>query len=285
MRLRTIFIFLTIGLLGERASADEAFLVYGDELVQFDLETGTDLALGTLPRPVDALAFAPDGTLYGIDLEADRLVEISTENASVVEVGALGLPSSFGDAALSFYGDQLLLAATFSLAVSLNFIDVFEVSPTDGSATDLGIRLGLDYPTALGLTALDGGLYLDLPTEGLSFFDPTVPSTTALGPAFVGCNGPLALSTGGHDTIWALRRGNDSCTGSSVPWRLDELDPATGAVISTHDGDPIHVDPPVAMAVRRRGALDVPTLGHAGIGAMMIAMMLVAGTILRRRAA
>lgn len=73
-----------------------------DGLYRIDLETGKDTRIGTVPPiglpriDIEGLAFAPNGTLYGVDDDSMRLFPINANTAAIINEGDInitGLPS------------------------------------------------------------------------------------------------------------------------------------------------------------------------------------------------
>ena len=93
-----------------------------DSLYRIELTDGTQTLIGRVQSQgktkidVEGLAFAPDGTLYGVDDDSMTLFPIDTSNGSVInqqEVSIKGLPSGGGnDFGLTFACDGSLYATS-----------------------------------------------------------------------------------------------------------------------------------------------------------------------------
>lgn len=88
-----------------------------DGLYRIDLATGSETRIGTVQSnfvtriDVEGLAFAPDGTLFGVDDENLSLFPINTDNAVVIstsEVSITGLPAQRNDFGMTFACDDNL---------------------------------------------------------------------------------------------------------------------------------------------------------------------------------
>ncbi len=153
-----------------------------DSLYTIDLATGTETrlgrvsSLGVIRNDIEGLAFAPDGTLYGVDDEVMTLFPINPDNGAVIstsEVSISGLP--FGgrnDFGMSFACDGTLYVTSVTRQ-SLYSLGL------DGSATLIGTEgsLGVNISAiaAFGedpvmLYGLGNGLDSDLKQDSPSLF-------------------------------------------------------------------------------------------------------------------
>jgi len=126
---------------GYAINSDSASNLNSDSLYVIDLATGTHTRLGRVQSQgqtkidVEGLAFAPDGTLYGVDDDSMTLFPISTIDGSVgsqAEVSIIGMPSGGGnDFGLTFACDGNLYATSVATR------SLYRVDP-DGNAVLVG---------------------------------------------------------------------------------------------------------------------------------------------------
>jgi hypothetical protein len=108
--LQTLLLILLTAATATVAAAPTAYSInsdsghnqFADSLYRIDMGTGTVTriatvnSLGQVKRDIEGLAFAPDGTLYGIDDESLTLFPLNTDNAGVnsnFDVPIRGLPT------------------------------------------------------------------------------------------------------------------------------------------------------------------------------------------------
>jgi hypothetical protein len=145
---KTIIIFLLSALSASLAAAPDGYSInsdsgssFSDSLYRIDLATGQQTrlgfvtSLGTKRLDVEGLAFAPDGTLYGIDDETLKLFPLNVDNGQVIsadEKTITGLPGVGGnDFGMTFGCDGNLYVT------SANDDSLYRVS-LDGVATRIG---------------------------------------------------------------------------------------------------------------------------------------------------
>jgi len=126
---------------GYSINSDSASDANSDSLYSIDLATGAHIKLGRVQSlgqtkiDVEGLAFAPDGTLYGVDDDSLTLFPIDPANGSVVsaqDVHISGMPSGGGnDFGLTFACDGNLYATSVSTK------SLYRMGP-DGVATRVG---------------------------------------------------------------------------------------------------------------------------------------------------
>ena len=112
-----------------------------DSLYRIDLATGNDTRIGTVNSfgetriDVEGLAFAPDGTLYGIDDSALTLFPLNTDNGTVQTVDEVTLKDlPFGgsnDFGMTFACDGTLYVTSVTRGA------LYRVS-LDGQTTEIG---------------------------------------------------------------------------------------------------------------------------------------------------
>lgn len=128
---KTIIFTLLIAFSASLTAAPDGYSInsdsgssFGDSLYRIDLATGqlTRLgfvrSLGQTRLDVEGLAFAPDGTLYGIDDESLKLFPLNTDNGQVLnseEVTVSGIPGGGGnDFGMTFACDGNLYVTSAS---------------------------------------------------------------------------------------------------------------------------------------------------------------------------
>src|SRR5258708_29619802 len=114
------------------ASAAQAGVVFVsrpfDAFGTVDLTTGAYTSIGTTSAQLNALTFAPDGTLYGIGSD-NTLYQVNTATAGLTKVGATG--TFFGLNTLAGRSDGTLFGEDA-------FGDVYTVNAANGVATSVG---------------------------------------------------------------------------------------------------------------------------------------------------
>lgn len=212
-----------------------------DSLYRIDLATGSETRIGrvnsqgVIRSDVEGLAFAPDGTLYGVDDEAMTLFPINPDNGFIQatdEVVISGLP--FGgrnDFGMTFTCDGSLYVTSVTRG-SLYRLDL------DGTATLIGAEGGLGANisaiAAYGdkLYGLGNGLDSELAIDSRSLFEIDIDTGTAtaigpLGPAAGDYSeGGLAFDDQGQ--LWAITDRRDPRIGTPLSSQVMKLDLATG---------------------------------------------------------
>ncbi len=129
--IKTIIFSLLIALSASLAAAPDGYSInsdsgsaFTDSLFRIDLATGQQTRLGFVRSlgqtrlDVEGLAFAPDGTLYGVDDESLKLFPLNTDNGQVIsseEVTLTGLPGAGGnDFGMTFACDGKLYVTSAS---------------------------------------------------------------------------------------------------------------------------------------------------------------------------
>ena len=193
-----------------------------DSLYRIDLETGQETRIGRVSsqgvvrEDVEGLAFAPDGTLYGIDDEAMRLFPINPDNGSVQvrdEVGITGLNEAGGnDFGMTFTCDGSLFI-TSVLQGALYRVTL------DGTATEigpLGENIHISAIAAFGdtLYGLGNGLDKDLNVDNPSLFliDTNTGAATEIGKLGdeAGAYAEAGLAFDDNGDLWAITDRRDS---------------------------------------------------------------------------
>lgn len=283
-------------------------------LVRVDLASGSHTFIGSTGyADVEGLAFAPDGTLYGVDDATKTLLtfNLSTGEATPVNNtnGNLGLPTgleNFRDFGLNFdFSGNLWLSSDATG-------ELWQVDPETGALTTLVPASGNAVATADGdgsknhatvhphLTALascGNQLFgVSVGGEQVLYRAPTGSGNfQAAGP--LGAN--LTFDDGGMDfdsngTLWGVAdRSTYRPQGSQEPNVLNEpsiiftIDPGTGAasrVATTVVGvEALAVAPPAPCLDDQSQAHRMPATSPTGLALMIIVLSVGGGLFLRTR--
>ncbi len=189
-----------------------------DGLYRIDLATGVQTRIGTVPPvglpriDIEGLAFAPNGTLYGVDDDSLKLFPLDVNTAAIIaegDVSISGLPSGGqNDFGMTFACDGILYISTV-LERSLFRMDL------DGQAHligDLGHNISAiaAYGNPVKLYGLGNGLDKNRDTDTPSLFsiDPQTGAATEIGALGMGTvigdytEGGLAFDDSGQ--LWAI---------------------------------------------------------------------------------
>lgn len=271
-------------------------------LWQINLATGEAEYVGwTSFLDVEALAFSPDGTLYGADDESNTLVRISTRTGLAQPVGGAGNRHNTGLVPLS---RNLDFGMTFSCDGDLYVVSDVEQSlfvadlesgrlervGTAGSLgvpiTDLAVRAGEVYGIGVGLTG-DGrtaapNLYrVDLETASAQVIGP-------LGAEAAPYNN-AGLSFAADGSLWAItdRR---AVGGEDLPSQVLRIDPQTGTAERVSESivglESLAVEPPVLCGLRDvmpASGYPIPMFSRPGLLALILTLLLLGGLRLRIR--
>ena len=232
---------------GYGINSDSASNLNSDSLYVIDLATGTHTRLGRVQSQgqtkidVEGLAFAPDGTLYGVDDDSMTLFPINVVDGSVItkgEVSIIGMPSGGGnDFGLTFACDGNLYATSVATQ------SLYRVSP-DGNATPIGASgsLGANisalaaYGNPVQLYGLGNGLTGAGTVDSRMLYSIDVetgqasPLPQQLGAAVDPYN-QAGLAFDDNGTLWAItdRR---AALGQDFPSQIIRIDTTTG--VATH---------------------------------------------------
>lgn len=195
----------------------------GDDLIySVDMGTGATALVGDtgLEPATSSLAFAPDGTLYGVN-DSD-LITIDTATGAATIVGSLTCCAN---------ARGLTFAADGTLYLLMGNPGTFHVvDTTTGAATAIG-GMGPNFIGGLGATC-DGMYAIDSVDDTLETVDVATGATTEVGP--LGENGNGGLSTDASGQLWLLGRPEVPASSESFT-----IDTATGAAtfVATVDGN------------------------------------------------
>ena len=201
----------------------------GDSLYRIDLGTGAETRVATVQSlgqtriDVEGLAFAPDGTLYGMDDDAMKLFALNPDTAQVQpgsEFQLTGLPVPFSgghDFGMTFACDGNLYAT--ALAKLPDSRSLFRVSLT-GQATRIGAEGSLNPVTISALAAWGNPVQLyglgngadgngDIDTPNLYRIDTSTGAAALIGPLGAAAGpylqGGMSFDDAGQ--LWAVTEG------------------------------------------------------------------------------
>ncbi|MCP4045326.1 MAG: hypothetical protein GY732_04975 [Gammaproteobacteria bacterium] len=281
-----------------------------DSLYLIDLFTGVDQRRGPLStgivneirRDTEGLAFAPDGTLWGIDDSSQTLFPISVTSGAVKLQDEIPLPTfkSGGghDFGMTFSCDGSLFV-TSVVNRTLYRLDLTGKTETIGSEGALGENISAiaAYGNPTRLYGLGNGQFQDGRTDSPNLYsiDETTGVATLVGPlgkeAGEYNQGGLAFDSEGG--LWAItdrRIINNSV--EDLPSQILNIDVATGTatlVSNTSEVgfESLAISPPSACSVDVGSSTfrleSVPTLSPAGRLLAICIFMLAGMTVLRNR--
>jgi hypothetical protein len=293
-------------------NSDSGNIEYEDSLYLIDLSTGHDQRRGTLStgivdeirRDTEGLAFAPDGTLWGIDDSSQTLFPINISSGSVKLQDEIPLPvfNSGGgnDFGMTFSCDGSLYVTSVATR-SLYKLDLEGKSEVVGTEGSLGVNISaiaaIGNPTKL--YGLGNGQYQNGQTDSPNLYgiDPSTGVAALIGPlgsqAGEYNQGGLAFDNDGG--LWAItdrRIINNSI--ENLPSQILSIDvvTATATLVSNTSEvgfESLAIGPPSACDVGGGGTSDdrelatIPTLSPAGRLLAITILMFAGMTILRRR--
>ena len=291
-------------------NSDSGNLSTEDSLYLIDLATGSDQRRGELftgvevRRDTEGLAFAPDGTLWGIDDQSLTLFPIDTVSGSISfqeEVALTGIPSGGGnDFGMTFSCDSSLFI-TSVVTQTLYQVDL------DGSSVVIGaLGANISAIAAIGnptkLYGLGNGQFENGTTDSPDLYsiDVNTGAATLIGPLGNAAGeynqGGLAFDSDGN--LWAITdRRIINNTIADLPSQILRIDVDTGTaglVSSTSEVgfESLAIGPPSACNITPPGKDDpgtddefprIPTLSQSGRLLAIFVLMLAGMLVLRRR--
>ena len=211
-----------------------------DSLYRINLATGAESRIGTVKSldqiriDVEGLAFAADGTLYGVDDSSMTLFPLNTGNAQVQnneEVFISGLPSGGGnDFGLTFACDGNLYLTSI-IKGSLYRMDLDGTANLIGSENSLGVKISAlaAYGNPVRLYGLGNGVDADgnVSTPNLYQINLTNGKASEIGPLgpAVGDYTEAGLAFDGAGQLWAI---NDRRQ-LQLPSQIMRINTSTGA--------------------------------------------------------
>lgn len=288
------------------ASANGAPMAYsvnsdsvdGDSLYLIDLASGVDQLRGELFNGIEirsdteGLAFAPDGTLWGIDDNSRTLFPINPVSGSINyknEIFYPGFPAGgSNDFGITFSCDNTLYA-TSVITRTLYKLDLQGNTEVIGSPGALNANISaiaaIGNPTRL--YGLGNG---DVGSPGLYSIDIDTGVATTIGPlGAVGeySEGGMAFDSSG--VLWAITDRSLIDSASSEILRIDVITGAATVVSSTTEigFESLAIGPPSDCVTHSRDETDdgverIPSLSPAGRLLAIFVLMFAGMAILRR---
>ena len=246
--LSTVSASLAAAPVGYTVNSDSLSDMVYDSLYRIDLATGQSTRLGRVisldqvRTDVEGLAFALDGTLYGMDDDYLKLFPINIDNGRVItsnEVSLSGLPGGGGnDFGTSFACDGNLYM-TSGKTKSLYKVALNGVATRIGSEGSLGTTISAlaAWGNPVQLYGLGLGSLASADPGNLYSIDPTTGVATLLGPVG-GAAAPFAqagLAFDNSGLLWAITDRTQSL--NPMPSQILQLNTNNGAatLVSTSD--------------------------------------------------
>ena len=289
-------------------NSDSGNLSTEDSLYLIDFATGSDQRRGELftgvevRRDTEGLAFAPDGTLWGIDDQSLTLFPIDTVSGSISfqeEIPLTGIPTGGGnDFGMTFSCDSSL----YITSVTTGTLYQLEL---DGNSTAIGtLGANISAIAAIGnptrLYGLGNGQFENGSTDSPDLYsiDVSTGVATLIGPLgnAAGEYNQAGLAFDSDGTLWAITdRRIINNTISDFPSQILRIDVDTGTatlISSTSEVgfESLAIGPPTACSIAPppRTGDDaafprIPTLSQAGRLLAIFVLMLAGMLVLRSR--
>lgn len=288
-------------------NSDSGNLLTEDSLYQIDLATGNNQMRGELISGIESrldtegLAFAPDGTLWGIDDDSRTLFPINSDSGAIKfqdEIPLAGFKAGGGnDFGMTFSCDNSLYITSVRTQTlyQLNMDGSSKVVGADGA---LGVNISaiaaIGSPTRL--FGLGNGQFQDGSTDAPELYsiDTSTGVATLIGPlgAQAGEYNQAGLAFDADGLLWGItdrRIINDTI--ANFPSQILQIDVDTGSakLISetTEVGfESLAIAPPAACNIAPKhihGDQAIPTLSSAGRLLAVFIMLLAGMLVLRRR--
>ena len=288
-------------------NSDSGNLATEDSLFLIDLATGSNLIRGGLISGIESrldtegLAFAPGGTLWGIDDDSRTLFPVNANSGAIKfqdEVPLAGFKSGGGnDFGMTFSCDNSLYITSVRTQTlyQLNMDGSSEVVGVEGAlGANISAIAAIGTPTRL--YGLGNGQFQDGSTDAPELYsiDATTGVATLIGPlgAQAGEYNQAGLAFDADGTLWAItdrRIINDSI--ANLPSQILKIDVDTGSATMISETsevgfESLAIAPPAACNIARiagHGDQAIPTLSVAGRLLAVFIMLLAGMTVLRRR--
>lgn len=278
-----------------------------DSLYLIDLTTGEDQRRGelftgvTIRSDTEGLAFAPDGTLWGIDDESMTLFPINTVSGSVSfqeDKSLIGITSrDSNDFGMTFSCDNSLYITSVVTGTLYQVdLDSRSVATIGTLGANISAIAALGDPTRL--YGLGNGQFKDGTTDSPDLYsiDVNTGAATLIGPlgSNAGEYNQAGLAFDSDGTLWAITdRRIINNTIENLPSQILRIDVDTGTatlVSSTSEVgfESLAIGPPNACSITRgtddnEGFQGIPTLNQTGRLLAIFVLMLAGILILRRR--
>ena len=288
-------------------NSDSGNLATEDSLFLIDLATGSNLIRGGLISGIESrldtegLAFAPGGTLWGIDDDSRTLFPVNANSGAIKfqdEVPLAGFKSGGGnDFGMTFSCDNSLYITSVRTQTlyQLNMDGSSEVVGVEGAlGANISAIAAIGTPTRL--YGLGNGQFQDGSTDAPELYsiDATTGVATLIGPlgAQAGEYNQAGLAFDADGTLWAItdrRIINDSI--ANLPSQILKIDVDTGSATMISETsevgfESLAIAPPAACNIARiagHGDQAIPTLSSAGRLLAVFIMLLAGMAVLRRR--
>lgn len=227
MLFKTMVVMLLTALCASLAAEPIGFSINSDSgtsnaegLYQIDLASGAETRIGTVKPPsgparidVEGLAFAPDGTLYGVDDESMKLFPLSTESGFIQTDGDVhisGLPSGVNnDFGMTFAcDDRLYITSVYNRSLYQMGLDGTATLIGNEGALGVSISAIAAYGNPVKLYGLGNGLDQanQVTSPNLYEINPQTGQATEIGPLGPAAGnyheGGLAFDEAGQ--LWAI---------------------------------------------------------------------------------
>jgi hypothetical protein len=290
-------------------NSDSGNLATEDSLFLIDLATGNNLIRGELISGIESrldtegLAFAPGGTLWGIDDDSRTLFPVNANSGAIKfqdEIPLAGFKSGGGnDFGMTFSCDNSLYIT------SVRTQTLYQLN-LDGSSEVVGaLGVNISAIAAIGtptrLYGLGNGQFQDGSTDAPELYsiDATTGVASLIGPlgAQAGEYNQAGLAFDADGNLWAItdrRIINDSI--ANLPSQILKIDVDTGSATMISETsevgfESLAIAPPAACNIAQSpgygyqgpGDQAIPTLSSAGRLLAVFIMLLAGMAVLRRR--
>ena len=279
-----------------------------DNLYLIDMVAGNDVRRGELftgietRRDTEGLAFAPDGTLWGIDDRSLTLFPINTSNGAINfndEISISSLPNTGSNDFGMTFGCDNTLYITSVVTQTLYHLDAEGNSNIIGSLGALGVNISaiaaIGNPTRL--YGLGNGQFAngDADSPNLYSIDTDTGMATLIGAlgGAIGDYNQAGLAFESNGDLWAItdRRIVDGSIADLASQILKiDIDSGTASMVNTTNEvgfESLAIAPPTACSfedvIAENHTNTIPTLGLEGRLLAILVLFLTGFGILRKR--